>query len=285
MRLICIVLFCLFFLDSNIDVYAFESIKHNYVIEKIQDMEDEYSVKGIYLHPDKSHSLNNTIERFMGFIDIISPAPVVNYKSDKNTQLARITKCHKKKEILHFTVRCDFEFTGTGYFVSIFNKDRVIQNTILGLGKKTAKKKLIKEMSVENGGLGFIDIEGVINKDIETVNKIVVNFSGRGVESPVKITLFEAQFDEGVYIKKDDEPLTTATVKSLTFKRKTDSDKPKMDIRLESIGETHTLVGVTKAFIANNFVIEPIKITEKGNILMLDFGDALSKNKQYFSFK
>ncbi|MCX8070460.1 MAG: hypothetical protein N2738_08155 [Thermodesulfovibrionales bacterium] len=264
-------------------LYAADQLQHPSVKEKTQDLDDEH--KMIYLHPDKNLSLNNTIDRFMGFIEIISPAPVVNYKSDKNTQLARITKCTKKKEVTIFSVRCDFEFTGTGYFVSLFNKERVIQNTIKSLGKKTAKKKLIKEMSVENGGLGFIEVEGIINKDMETVNKVTVNFSGRGVASPVKITLFEAQFDDGVYVKKDDEPLITATVKSLTFKRKIDTDKPKMDIKLESVGDAHTLVGVTRAFIANSFIIEPIKITETGNILMLDFGEALSKNKQYFSFK
>jgi|GEM_PF-4997308 len=261
-----------------------KSFAQELIIEKPSEIDREINENSIYLHQDKHLYVINTIERFMGFISVISPAPVINYKSERNTQYAKILKCNKKKEIATFYVWCDFEFTGKGYFVSIFDKEKVIKNTLERLGKKSGTKKLIKEMSVENGGLGYIEIEGNIDKDIETVNKVKVNFSGRGVDSPVKIILFEGHFVEGVYINNINETLTTATVKSLSFRRKKDADKPKMEIKLESIGESNTLLGKTSAFIANNFILEPITITERGNLLMLDFGDALLKNRRYFSF-
>ncbi len=106
----------------------------------------------------------------------------------------------------------------------------------------------------------------------------------RGKKSPVTIGLYDIKPVKGKYEYKRRSKEKVARVNSLKFKA--GQADPKMVIEVASIRNKNSKEGLlckVKGSIANLF-IPPIKVSESGNGTMLDFGYALYRGQDLFTF-
>ena len=157
----------------------------------------------------------------------------------------------------------------------------MIERNIKPEKKGKPLKNILDYIKFEGAGLGYIEATGKIVKGEEVVTEVKVHFNAKGKRSPVTAGIYSVMPHDGKSEKYD---RLVARVNTLTFSRT--GEKPKMAMQLGSVYSYQGKEGFggrLKAFIANLF-IPPLDITAIGNDTMLDFGYALYKEKQTFTF-
>jgi hypothetical protein len=220
---------------------------------------------------------------FMYFIPLISPTPVSTEISSNNRQQSMFLSYEKSVILDSFTVSCEFELQGSGFFMDIFDSNGVIATFGEEIKKNAPVKNILDYIRLEGDGFGRIDVKGTVADSNVTVTQVDVRFGTKG-KSPVTIGLYSVSPENGRYKYENRNNEIVAKVATLTFK-KTDGD-PRMGIEVVSVNKAsrpNSYVGRVKGFIVN-FFIEPVKISKLGNDTMLNFGYALLNKQPSFTF-
>ncbi|MGA2677709.1 MAG: hypothetical protein ABSF37_00250 [Sedimentisphaerales bacterium] len=221
---------------------------------------------------------------FMYFIPLISPTLVSTQISPNNQQQAMFISYEKTVVLDSFTVSCEFELQGNGFFRDIFDSNGVIATFPEEIKKNAPVSNLLDYIRLEGEGFGRIDVKGTIADSNATVTQVDVHFNTKGKKSPVTIGLYSIKPENGHYKYENRHNEIVARVATLTFK-KCDGE-PRMDIEVVSVNKAsrpNSYIGRVKGFIVN-FFIEPIRISKLGNDTMLNFGYALLNKQTSFTF-
>jgi hypothetical protein len=233
---------------------------------------------------DTLKPLKTPTATFMYFIPLISPTLVSTEISPNNRQQSMFISYKKSVVSDSFTVSCEFELQGSGFFMDIFDSNGVVATFDEEIKKNATIKNILDYIRLEGEGLGRIDVKGTIADSNVTVTQVDVHFSTRGEKSPVTIGLYSVKPENGQYKYKNKYNEIVARVATLTFK-KCDGE-PRMDIEVVSVNKAskpNSYMGRVKGFIVN-FFIEPIRISKLGNDTMLNFGYALLNRQPSFTF-
>ena len=191
---------------------------------------------------------------------------------------------YEKTVVLNtFTLSCEFELLGDGFFIDIFDPNGVIATFPEEIKKKASVANILDYIRLEGDGFGRIDVKGTIVDSNATVTQVDVRFGTKG-KSPVTIGLYSVAPENGQYKYENRYNEIVAKVATLTFK-KTDGI-PKMGIEVVSVNKAsrpNSYIGRVKGFIVN-FFIEPVQISKLGNDTMLQFGYALLNKQTSFTF-
>jgi hypothetical protein len=220
---------------------------------------------------------------FMYFIPLISPTSVSTEISSNNRQQAMFLSYEKSVILNSFTLSCEFELQGSGFFMDIFDPNGVISTFGEEIKKNAPVKNILDYIRLEGEGFGRIDVKGTIADSNVTVTQVDVRFGTKG-KSPVTIGLYSVSPENGRYKYENRHNEIVAKVATLTFK-KTDGD-PRMGIEVVSVNKAsrpNSYVGRVKGFVVN-FFIEPVQISKLGNDTMLKFGHALLDKQTSFTF-
>ena len=183
-----------------------------------------------------------------------------------------------------FTVSCEFELQGSGFFRDIFDSNGIIATFPEEIKKNAPVNNLLDYIRLEGEGFGRIDVKGTLADSNVTVTQVDVHFNTKGKKSPVTIGLYSIKPENGQYKYENRYNEIVARVATLTFK-KCDGE-PRMDIEVVSVNKAsrpNSYVGRVKGFIVN-FFIDPIRISKLGNDTMLNFGYALLNKQPSFTF-
>jgi hypothetical protein len=221
---------------------------------------------------------------FMYFIPLVSPTLVSTQISPNNRQQAMFISYEKTVVLDSFTVSCEFELQGSGFFRDIFDSNGVIATFGEEIKKNVPMNNLLDYIRLEGAGFGRIDVKGTVADSNVTVTQVAVHFNTRGQKSPVTIGLYSVKPENGQYKYENRYNEIVARVATLTFKK--DDGEPRMDIEVVSVNKAsrpNSYIGRVKGFIVN-FFIEPVKISKLGNDTMLNFGSALLNKQTSFTF-
>jgi hypothetical protein len=221
---------------------------------------------------------------FMYFIPLVSPTLVSTEISPNNQQQAMFISYEKTVVLDSFTVSCEFELRGSGFFRDIFDSNEIIATFPEEIKKNTPVNNLLDYIRLEGEGFGRIDVKGTIADSNATVTQVDVHFNTRGKKSPVTIGLYSVKPENGRYKYENRHNEIVARVATLTF-NKCDGE-PRMDIEVVSVNKAsrpNSYVGRVKGFIVN-FFIDPIRISKLGNDTMLNFGYAILNKQSSFVF-
>jgi hypothetical protein len=230
------------------------------------------------------NSVKTPTPSFMYFIPLISPTPVSTEISKDNQQQAMFISYEKTVFNDSFTVSCEYELKGSGFFIDIYEPNGIIATFSEEIKKNAPVKNVLDYIRLEGDGFGRIDVKGTITDSNVTVTQVSVLFGTKGKESPVTIGLYSVKSKNGQYRYENKYDEIVAKVAVLTFKRR--DGEPKMDIKVVSVNKAskpNSYIGRVKGFIAN-FFIPPIAISRLGNDTMLDFGAALLNKQPSFTF-
>ena len=238
----------------------------------------------IMLSYDTLEPLKAPTASFMYFIPLISPTLVSTEISPNNRQQAMFISYEKTVVLDSFTVNCEFELQGSGFFRDIFDSNGIIATFPEEIKKNAPVNNLLDYITLEGEGFGRIDVKGTVVDSNVTVTQVDVHFNTRGHKSPVTIGLYSIKPENGQYKYENRYNEIVARVATLTFK-KCDGE-PRMGIEVVSVNKAskpNSYVGRVKGFIVN-FFIEPVKISKLGNDTMLNFGGALLNKQTSFTF-
>jgi hypothetical protein len=237
----------------------------------------------IMLSYDTIKPLKAPTASFLYFIPLISPTLVSTQISRNNHQQAMFTSYEKNVVLNSFTLSCDFELQGNGFFIDIFDPNGVISTFPEEVKKNVPVSNILDYIRLEGDGFGRIDVKGTIVDSNATVTQVDVRFGTKG-KSPVTIGLYSVKSENGQYKYENRYNEIVAKVATLTFK-KTDG-APKMGIEVVSVNKAsrpNSYIGRVKGFIVN-FFIPPVEISKIGNDNMLKFGQALLNKQTSFTF-
>ena len=270
---------------NELEIIKLEKIK----LEKVKDIKVISEVNHgptIMLSYDEKTSKENPLVSFMYFVPLISPTLVDSETSINNEQKASVVSYKKTTELSSnlFYVNCEFKMVGKGYHKNLFDSSEMIKRNISDLNKGETLKNVLDYIKFEGEGFGYIEIKGEIINSKEIVNEINVHFNARNKKSPVTIGLYSVKSKDGKYQYENRFNEIVARVDTLVFKRS--ESIPLMGIKLDSISKKDDEEGFfsnLKGKIAN-FFINPLEVDKFGNEIMLDFGDAMLKQKSEFTF-
>jgi hypothetical protein len=242
---------------------------------------------GPTLRLDHEHGLagDNTVADFMYFVALISPEPVVAEAQPGANHRVRVLSPTRRQREENFLVTCEFEFVGQGFQKNTFDYSGEVRRHEAELKRGGTLDKLLAAVDVEGTGRGTMEVEGRLNRGVQTVTEVRLRFNTHGCASPVSIALHDVGYHNGSF-----EPVNelVAKVNTLTFQKK--PGPPKMEVSVASIkpkdagdGFWQNFKGGLKAKVANWF-IPPLDVDPRGHKAMLDFGLALASQSATFTF-
>lgn len=229
--------------------------------------------------------MTNALAEFMYFVPLISPERVSLFTNLGNTQCARVVSWHCRTNGTAFHAVCEFEFLGAGLERNVFDHAFALRRREkeLQAGKPLAHQ--LAAISVQGGGAGSLEIEGVLTNRLPAVTEIQLRFNSHGHASPVTVDLEDIVLRNG---QLDYENEMVARVNTLTFQQK--PGPPKMEVTLASVkradagsGLWQSLVGSLKG-VAANLLLPPLNITTNGQQTMMKFGLAVATEQPAFTF-
>jgi hypothetical protein len=238
----------------------------------------------VMLSYDGLKAVKTPTASFMYFIPLISPTFVSTQISPNNQQQAMFISYEKKVILDSFTLSCEFELEGSGFFTDIFDSNGIIATFPEEIKKNAPVNNLLDYIRLEGEGFGRIDVKGTVADSNVTVTQVDIHFNTRGKKSPVTIGLYSIKPENGQYKYENRHNEIVARVATLTF-NKCDGE-PRMGIEVVSVNKAskpNSYVGRVKGFIVN-FFIEPVKISKLGNDTMLNFGYSLLNKQPSFTF-
>lgn len=230
-------------------------------------------------------SAGSPLSEFMYFVPLISPEQVFLSTNAGNTQYARVLSCRCRTNGAAFHASCEFTFDGDGLERNVFDHAFVIgrRQSELRAGKTLAHQ--LAAISVQGGGVGSIEVEGVFTNHQPVVMEMRIHFNGHGHPSPVFVDLQDLVLRNGAV---HGENTIVARVNTLSFRQK--ADPPKMEVSLASVKRKDAGNGAWSNFVAEmkgaaaNLLLPPLTITLDGHRAMLDFGLALAMHQPVFTF-
>jgi hypothetical protein len=238
----------------------------------------------VLLSYDSNAPESNPTSSFMYFVPLISPTLVDMEISANNSHVARIVSYKKKVTPSSFSVSCEFEMLGEGFFETIFDAPMVIEMFLPEQDKDESMANILDYIKFEGAGFGRVDVKGNITGSESAVTEVTIHFNARGHKSPVSIGLYSIEPKDGQFKYENKYNEMIARIASLTFRK--NGSRPKMEVKLASVNKAanpNGFISKVKGVVANWF-LNPIRISEIGNDTMLDFGLALLKEKQAFTF-
>jgi hypothetical protein len=242
---------------------------------------------GPTLHFDYGNGtpLDNSLDKFMYFVPLISPELVSVFTNAGNTQCARVLSFHCRTNGASFRSICEFEIIGEGLERNVFDHGRVIDRHQKELKAGKALTRQLEAISVQGSGWGSVETEGSLSNGVRTVTEVRLRFNSRGHASPVSVSLQDIWFRDGA-IHLENE--LVARVNILSFRRK--SGAPKMEVTLASVKRKDAGNGLWRHFVgglkgvAANLFLPPLTVAADGHQAMLDFGLALATEQATFTF-
>jgi hypothetical protein len=238
----------------------------------------------ILLAYSKEEHKKNPISSFMYFVPLIAMSPVDRQASVDNNQQTAILSYEKKVDSKSFYVSCEFEIWGKGFYRNTFEPAGMIALNIAKSKKGETLAHMLDYIKFEGEGFGRIEIKGTMTGSTPTVTEVDLQFNARDHKSPVTVGLYDVKPEDGQYKYENRSNQLVARVNELTFKKT--ENNPRMGMKLASINKTEesdSYWGSIKGMVANLF-ISPTEVDKLGNETMLDFGYALLKQKQAFTF-
>jgi hypothetical protein len=226
----------------------------------------------------------NTSSSFLYFVPLVSPTLVDVETSADNNQMVRTVSYERKNTTKSFYASCEFEILGKGLYKNTFNPEEIIAICQKETKPGEPLANALDYIKFDGVGFGRIDVKGTITGSTQTVTEVAVHFNARGHKSPVTISLYTIDPQDGQYKYEKKYNEIIARVATLTFK-KTDG-QPRMGVKLVSINKANKpsgYIGRIKGVIANFFINPPV-VSKLGNDTMLDFGLALVQKKPSFTF-
>jgi hypothetical protein len=225
----------------------------------------------------------NPIRSFMYFIPLISPVAVSCEAAANDDQQAGIVSYTKQVSAKSFCVKCEFQMVGTGFSRYVFDPEGMMALRRAEIKPGETLAHMLDYIRFEGEGFGSVQVRGTVNGTTETVTEVSVEFNARGRESPVTIGLYEIKAKGGQYSYDNRSGEMVARVNTLTFKK---GEEPRMGINVASIGKKAQRAGLFSWFKATvvNLFIKPVRVDKRGNDTMLDFGQALAKQENVFTF-
>jgi len=275
-----IAVFCTLFLMAGLGICADPNILNAKPAADINDPNGPT----VMLSYNTLKPMKTPTSSFMYFIPLISPTLVSTQISPNNRQQAMFISYKKNVVLDSFTLSCEFELQGSGFFMDIFDSNGVIATFPEEIKKNAPVNNLLDYIRLEGEGFGRIDVKGTIADSNVTVTQVDVHFNTKGKKSPVTIGLYSIKPENGHYKYENRHNEIVARVATLTFK-KCDGE-PRMDIEVVSVNKAsrpNSYIGRVKGFVVN-FFIEPIRISKLGNDNMLNFGYALLNKQTSFTF-
>ena len=238
-----------------------------------------------YFGYDGQTIIKNPIDVFMYFVPLTSPARVTLEKSTESGQVAWITSYSLKTKKDRFEVRCEFTINGDGFFVNTFNHADIIDmNT--RYREKLDTTTHLDYMRFDGGGYGAIEISGNYINGNPDLTELRIDFAAGSEKSPVTIGLYSIDPVDGSYDYENRYNITRARVSSLSFKKTQSDERPRMEVRLSTLGNEASADGFiasVKGLVANLF-ISPVVITQHGNDTLFDFATAIYLRESKFTF-
>lgn len=229
--------------------------------------------------------IENALVKFMYFVPLISPEPVVASTDAGNTQAARVISLNCRTNGSNFRALCEFEILGSGLQRNVFDHEHLVQRHEQELKSGKTLSHQLASINVEGAGSGTVEIEGIFSNSIPVVREMRMHFNSRDHASPVTVTLHDISYRKGSVMVEND---TVARVNMLVFCEKAGS--PKMEITLASVkpekagnGFWQNALGKVRGAVANVF-IHPLAVPADGHRAMMDFGLALATHQGSFTF-
>ena len=235
-------------------------------------------------YDEATHHINR-IETFMYFIPLTSPVRIGLEKSPENDQRVWISGYELRDRDGRFTVRCDFEMRGKGFYSNKFDDKEIIAYNTSFPDHPTTTTNL-DYMRFEGDGSGTIEIRGLFDGWNPVVESVSIHFDNRGVRSPVFVEMYSLDPVEGVYLYENRHNLIKARISTLTFYDTPGDEQAKMRLKVARVGNAESPDGFLssiKAAIVNIFV-DPIDVNNEGNSVVLAFGKALAQKEDRFAF-
>ncbi|MBN1125060.1 MAG: hypothetical protein JXA82_08630 [Sedimentisphaerales bacterium] len=225
----------------------------------------------------------NDSEHFLYFVPVISKTLVGSQSSEDNQQTTRVVTYHRDNEDESFSVQCEFEMRGHGWYRQQFDADAMIAWQSEGMKGKELKN-LLDFIALEGEGFGQIEVAGRVIDGRDIVDNVKIHFNARGCKSPVRAGLYSLKQKKGQYRYENRYDKMIVRINTLSFSRT--KKTPKMIVSVASVvgaEEKEGLWGAIKGALAN-LVLSPVEIAEMGNQTMLDFGKALYQKQRTFTF-
>jgi hypothetical protein len=232
----------------------------------------------------KEKFAKNPIASFAYFVPLIAPTRVDSISSVDNEQQVAIISHKITVDSKSFQATCEFELSGSGFYMNTFDPAGMIAAQTDELKKGKTMTNMLDYIKFEGDGFGVIEVKGTITGSTRIVTEVDIQFNARSNESPVTIGLYDIKPKDGEYTYKNRSKKVVARVNTLSFKKTTET--PRMGIKVASISAAAASEGFfsgLKAVIANLF-IKPMKVDKLGNTTMLEFGYALLQKKPTFTF-
>ena len=228
---------------------------------------------------NKEKFVKNPIASFAYFVPLIATTSVDSVSSVNNDQQIAIISHKLKVDSKSFHVACEFEISGKGFHLNIFDSAMMIAASIDELKKGETMTSMLDYIKFEGDGFGIIEVKGTGTGSTMIVSEMDIQFNARGHESPVTIGLYVIKPKDGKYKYENRSKEIVARVNTISFKK---TEKiPHMGMKVASIsdtGESEGFFSGVKGAIANLF-LEPTEVDTLGNITMLEFGNALVQKK------
>ena len=238
----------------------------------------------VSLSYDSQVFVKSPTSSFMYFIPLISPTLVETQISTGNKQQAGFTSYEKKVSSDSFSISCEFDMVGKGFFEVKFDPEGMVSIFPELVEKNEPITKALDYIKFEGEGFGRMEVKGKVTGSTQTVTEVEVYFNARGKKSPVTIGLYSIKPEDGQYKYENKYNEMFARVAKLKFKKY--ESEPRMGVEVVSVNNAtgpNGYLGRIKGIIAN-FFINPIRISALGNNTMLDFGDTILKQKTSFTF-
>lgn len=228
--------------------------------------------------------MKNPIYDFMYFVPMVSLTLVESVSSAGNAQLVEIISRKILADDDSFKATVEFRMAGKGSHKNAYDPEDMISDNVKHIEKPEPLKNMLDYITFEGESYGTVEIKGVRSGPIELATEIIISFNGRGNKSPVTIGIYDVKCVDGKYKYQNRYNKTVVRVDSLTFQRA--AGAATMDVKLASLygfQDSENLWAILKGKIVTLF-LPPIRIDDFGNDVMLDFGLALYKGKDTFTF-
>ena len=234
-------------------------------------------------HPKANQA--NTVDCFMYFIPLTSPATLTITTTPETTFSASITSWQATQKGNSVHVECDFEVTGQGDYSASYDPEEMIRNRLAEEGNPKEITKLLEWIRLGGPCLGRINGHGKIVNGTIQMESVEVSFNRDNSKSPVEVSMYDVPRKRGEFLFENRKNAQVARVNCLKFKRDKDGS-PRMSVEIDSLKKKESKEGMFSrltAMIANvlstSTPIEPV-----GNTTMMNFGTALYKKQPVFTF-
>jgi hypothetical protein len=240
----------------------------------------------IRLECDPGNGASNPASSMMYFVPLISTTLVDCRSSENNQQISSILAFRRENEKGPFRVICEFDHKGAGSYTCAYEPNSMIAYHQANIKPGKSMKNVLDYIKLEGEGFGWMEVKGQTVKGKPEVKEVRVHFNGKGCKSPVTIGLYDLEPRNGVYEYANRSNQIVARVNTLTFRKTPADDKPKMLVEVASIVAANKKEGFWGNLVGAlaNLLIPPVDVDKDGNDAMIQFGFALFKGQNSFTF-